>query len=156
MLRILLVQPERIFLNVFARTLRGRGYEVFVADNHREALNSIYANGADLVLCRFLVGPSSNDLDMIRDMRCNDEEVPIIVASNAGLDRVPEIMDAGGSLVVASSRHGQDVADLVDRIAQCLTVERTGVLRDKAAASVASEFRNWLTPASMADAVNLN
>ncbi len=153
MYRVLLVQPERLFLTMFSRELRNNGYEVFAADNAEGAMDCVRAVQPEIVICNFWVRPSQNELAMIQAIREADADVPIVVVLREHvLACVAELMDNGASLVVARSLGGHQMAALVDRIAHALQKRRAIADSEAVEANVGVADAAW-SPAFHVNAI---
>ena len=156
MLRVLLIQPERIFMAVNSHALRKNGYEVFRADNGEGAIQCVRRLNPEIIICSYWVRPTDEDLALVETLRSltKDTAIFVIVRENV-LDCVTDLVDNGASLVVSDSLGVQEIVDLVDRTAHVIHSQRTSVPRKlKLLTHVAGD--TWHPPTSMADAVHSN
>lgn len=135
--QVLLVQPERIFLTMFAHALRGAEYDVYAADNEAAALECVRNVQPDLIVCGFLMGPSSTELEMVQRLREAVGAAPIVVVSSGGL---APVLDSGASLLVSHSMNGSALAELVDGIVESLNLQRPERRRARTGAGFAHEL----------------
>ncbi|WP_375489644.1 response regulator [uncultured Jatrophihabitans sp.] len=88
MTRVLVVEDEESFSDALSFMLRREGYEVEVANNGIEALQSFDRSGADLVLLDLML-PGVSGTEVCRELR-NRSNVPIIMvtARDTEVDKV--------------------------------------------------------------------
>jgi two-component system, OmpR family, response regulator RegX3 len=88
MSRVLVVEDEESFSDALSFMLRREGYEVEVANNGIEALQSFDRSGADLVLLDLML-PGLSGTEVCRELR-NRSNVPIIMvtARDSEVDKV--------------------------------------------------------------------
>lgn len=88
MKKILIVEDEEILLNVLKDRFEAEGWEVAVAKDGEEAVESIKKSLPDLVLLDLLM-PKKDGFEVLKELRSNPEfkNLPIIIVlSNLGSD----------------------------------------------------------------------
>jgi two-component system, NtrC family, response regulator AtoC len=78
MRRVLIVDDEEIILNVLKKAASEEGYEVFLAENGRDALQWIEKIDFDLVLLDLRL-PDMDGIEVLRKIRKIDEEMLVII-----------------------------------------------------------------------------
>lgn len=83
--KILLVEDEEIIYNLLQKKLKGAGYEVKIAKNGEEALDSLEEEKPDVLLLD-IVMPKKGGFEVMEEMQEKDglEGIPVIVISNSG------------------------------------------------------------------------
>jgi len=80
--KILLVEDELPFRQIYRDAMHMYGYETFEAEDGQEALEVLKTNKPDLILLD-LVLPNKSGFDVLRELKSNDEfkHIPVIVYS---------------------------------------------------------------------------
>ncbi len=89
-LKILLVDDEEEFVNFLAEELRSEyGYQASVAKTGTEAIEFLKNNhrGLDVILLDYLM-PGMNGLEVLRWIRENNYEIPVIMLTGAGSEPI--------------------------------------------------------------------
>lgn len=76
--KILIIEDEQKISRVLQLELKFENYETEVADNGKDALRLIEEQDWDLVLLDIMI-PELSGLEVLRRVRRNDEETPIIL-----------------------------------------------------------------------------
>ena len=89
-MKILIVEDEKILVNVLKDEFENIGFKVVIANNGQEALDRLNDNpGIKLVLLDILT-PVMDGFEFLQKMRTNENKsfraIPIIVLSNLGQD----------------------------------------------------------------------
>ena len=96
MKKILLINDEKILVNLLKRKLTEEGYRVLVAQDGKEGLLKMRKTKPDLILLD-MVMPKMGGFEVIKEVMKDKElrEIPIIVISNSGqpveLKRIKEL-----------------------------------------------------------------
>jgi CheY-like chemotaxis protein len=94
--KILLVEDEEILINVLSKKLSKEGYEVTIARNGQEGLESMRKDKPDLILLD-VVMPKMGGFEVMEEMNKDDElkKLSVIIVSNSGqpveLDRAKKL-----------------------------------------------------------------
>jgi len=120
--KILLVEDEPFLLSLLKNRLEKEGFEVSVAKDGDEALNSIRAAKPDLVLLDLILPKKSGFelMDEIRhDPKTQAKDLPIIIISNLGQ---PEDISRGQDLGAAKYfvKAKTSIEDLVQKVKEFL------------------------------------
>ena len=95
---ILVVEDEGFVRITMGHVMRAEGHTVRQALNGAEGLARFREKTPDLVITDILM-PDSNGIDMIRAMRAEAHDLPIIAISGAE-DQVREALDCGASIAL--------------------------------------------------------
>ena len=133
MYRVLLVDDDRMILQLLAKIVSSRGWEPILARSGREALSSI--DRADVVVTDFSM-PGMDGLELLGAIRERDDALPVIVVTGHCSERLFELaMDAGAYRCLPKPF---ELAQLTDAIASALAVARAA-RRDWPARDAAGE-----------------
>jgi len=86
--KILLAEDEKMLAGILQDRLAEIGYEVLRAEDGEEGLSSALENNPDLIITDILL-PVMDGVEMIRKIRENGREIPIIILTN--LEKVENI-----------------------------------------------------------------
>jgi two-component system cell cycle response regulator len=97
--KVLIIEDEDIFIEIFGEKLKQEGFEVVSAKNGRWGLSEAEKGGFCCVLIDMAM-PAMNGLEAIKELRANEKskDVPIIILSNTALDsEVKEALEIGAN-----------------------------------------------------------
>ena len=117
MAQILLIQRERIFLNMHGRALVKAGYDVIGKDDIDSGRRALAAYRPSVVICAFHGWFGEEDLGDIRALRAMRPDVPIIVLCYR-IESPPasDAMGSGASIVIQRELSSEQLIELVDRV----------------------------------------
>lgn len=78
--RVLVVDDSAGVRQLIAATLSGRGFEVEVAENARQAVQAISSGRFDVLVVDYAM-PRSNGVDLVRALRAGNLSIPIVMVS---------------------------------------------------------------------------
>ncbi len=83
--KILLIEDEKIMINLLQKKLTHEGYDVTVARNGEEGLETMKELMPDVVLLDIIM-PKMGGFEVMQEMRKDPElkKIPIIIVSNSG------------------------------------------------------------------------
>ncbi|MFA4998506.1 MAG: response regulator [Candidatus Paceibacterota bacterium] len=94
--KILLVEDEEILINILSKKLTKEGYEVTIARNGQEGLESMRKDKPDLILLD-VVMPKMSGFEVMEEMNKDEKlkKISVIIVSNSGqpveLDRAKKL-----------------------------------------------------------------
>ncbi len=94
--KILLVEDEKIMINLLEKKLTQEGYEVTIATNGEEGLKLIKELKPDIVLLDIIM-PKMGGFEVMEEMNKDPElaKIPVVIISNSGqpveLDKAKEL-----------------------------------------------------------------
>lgn len=115
MSRVLLVEDEAAVALLIGISLEDEGYEVVVRPNGRKGLEAMREAKFDVVVTDFMM-PLLDGMEMIRAMRADGVDVPIVLTSAVPERRIP---GRGGDLYqgfLQKPYHEDRLAALVERL----------------------------------------
>jgi DNA-binding response OmpR family regulator len=85
MKKILIIEDEKVLLEVLEKKLTSQGYEVLVAKDGEEGLNKMKESKPDLILLDIIM-PKKDGFEVLTEMNKNEAllEIPVIIISNSG------------------------------------------------------------------------
>ncbi|HEY7564893.1 MAG TPA: response regulator [Acidimicrobiia bacterium] len=93
--RVLVVDDSAGVRQLIAATLTGRGFEVEVAENARDAVMAISSGRFDVLVVDYAM-PRSNGVDLVRALRAGNVTIPIVMVSGvANADEQAAAWEAG-------------------------------------------------------------
>ncbi len=83
--KILLIEDEKIMINLLRKKLTGEGYDVTIARNGEEGLETMRELKPDVVLLDIIM-PKMGGFEVMQEMKKDPElkKIPIIIVSNSG------------------------------------------------------------------------
>jgi hypothetical protein len=119
--RILVVDDEKIILELTSMILKSKGYEVFAADNALDGLDLIEREHPAVVLLDYMM-PVMDGMTALRAIRARFPETYVIMFTGKGSEEIAvELMKAGASDYILKPFNNHD---LVERIENVLHIRR--------------------------------
>ena len=112
MTRILIVEDEVTLAMLAEMTLEDEGYEVLTAPDGNRGLDAIRAKKPDLVITDFMM-PGMDGLEMLRILREEGVEVPVIITSGVPEAQLPAGDDARYEAYLQKPYHERVLVELV-------------------------------------------
>lgn len=123
--KILVVDDERIILELTSMILRSMGYEVLTAESGQEGLKAVAKESPAVVLLDYTM-PVMDGMTALRKIREGFPETYVIMFTGKGSEEVAvELMKAGASDYILKPFNNQD---LVERIEHVLRLRRIELL----------------------------
>ncbi len=121
--RILVIDDERIILELTAMILRSRGYEVFTAESGTEGLCLVEREGPALVLLDYMM-PGMDGLTALKQIRDRFPDTYVIMFTGKGSEEIAvELMKAGASDYMLKPFNNQDLVDRIDNVLRLRRIE---------------------------------
>jgi DNA-binding response OmpR family regulator len=85
MKKILIIEDEKVLLDILQKKLKLQGYEVILAYNGEEGIEALKKEKPDLILLD-LVMPKKDGFEVLKEINENPElsQIPVIIISNSG------------------------------------------------------------------------
>jgi DNA-binding NtrC family response regulator len=124
--RILVVEDEAALRLALSGLLRREGYDVVLASSYREAEAALATDSFDLVLTDLALGRDGSGLEVLAASRARREEVPVIVITAHGSEKVAvEAMRKGAAHYVPKPFDNDELRLVVAR-----ELDRTRLARE--------------------------
>ena len=121
MTSVLLIDDDEYVVQLIAKVLTQKGYDVYCASNGEEGLEilSEKRNAIDIVVCDLLM-PVKEGIETIMDIRRKRPRLPIIAISGGGRNNRQDILDAaqklGASAALPKPFRPKDLIELFDKL----------------------------------------
>lgn len=116
--RILLVDDDSLVVKAFTRLLAGEGHEVMPAGDGTEAIRLLAEAPFDVVVCDISM-PGMSGLDLLRHIRANDLDVPVILMTGSpGTQSAIEAVEHGAFRYLVKPIDAVTLRDTVGRAAR--------------------------------------
>ncbi|HMF75348.1 MAG TPA: sigma-54 dependent transcriptional regulator [Bryobacteraceae bacterium] len=129
--RILVVDDEESLRRVLQVQLDGRGYEVALAANARDALGILAGSHYDLVLTDLRM-PGMSGLELLKQIRENHPDTQVILLTAFGtIENAVEAMQSGAYQYVTKPVRFDELAIVIERaLERCRMLEQIETLRE--------------------------
>lgn len=119
--RVLVIDDERIILELTSMILRSKGYEVLTADSGRLGLEIVERDAPSVVLLDYMM-PGMDGMSALRQIRTRFPDTYVVMFTGKGSEEIAvELMKGGASDYILKPFNNQD---LVERIENVLRIRR--------------------------------
>jgi signal transduction histidine kinase len=120
---ILIVDDEKINLDLTARVFRNRGFKVLTAANAPEALALVKGNKPEIVVLDYMM-PEMNGFSALKEIRQRFPATYVIILTGRGSERIAvELMKAGASDYIVKPFLNQDLVERVEKVLKMREIE---------------------------------
>ena len=121
--KILIIDDERMILELTSMVLSGRGFDVAIADNASEGYSIIAAEHPALVLLDYMM-PQVNGLEALKEIRSRFPETYVIMFTGKGSEEVAvELMKAGASDYVLKPFSNAKLVERLENVLHLRSIE---------------------------------
>lgn len=121
--RVLIVDDEKVILDLTAIILKNRGYQVFTALSAQEGLEIIAKERPELVLLDYMM-PNMDGLTALKEIRRLYPETYVIMFTGKGSEEIAvELMKAGASDYILKPFNNQDMVERIESVLKLRAVE---------------------------------
>jgi signal transduction histidine kinase len=121
--RILIIDDEKIILDLTSVILRSRGYEIETAADAMTGLELIKATKPQLALLDYMM-PGMDGLTTLKEIKRHFPDTYVVMFTGKGSEEIAvELMKAGASDYVLKPFNNQDLADRIERVLHIREVE---------------------------------
>jgi signal transduction histidine kinase len=119
----LIIDDERVILDLTSIILRNRGYEVVTASDPAEGFELIAASNPDLVLLDYMM-PEMDGLSALREIRQRFPSTYVIMFTGKGSEEIAvELMKAGASDYILKPFNNQDLVERIENVLKIRAME---------------------------------
>jgi signal transduction histidine kinase len=121
--KILLVDDEKVNLELTSFVFRNRGFSVLTASNASDALALVCSERPDIVLLDYMM-PGKDGSDALKEIRRDFPDTPVIILTGRGSEQIAvELMKAGAADYIRKPFLKQDLLERVERVLAVRAVE---------------------------------
>ncbi|MER0238864.1 response regulator [Fulvimarina sp. MAC8] len=112
MTRLLIVEDEATMAMLTSLMLEDEGYEVVIASNGKKGLEMVRELTPDAIVSDYMM-PTMDGLEMVRQLRAEDFEIPVLLLSAIPERRLPVSGEKAYQAYLAKPFLEKDLVDLV-------------------------------------------
>ncbi|HBA87209.1 MAG TPA: hybrid sensor histidine kinase/response regulator [Geobacter sp.] len=121
--RVLIIDDEKVILDLTAIILKNRGYEIFTALSAQEGLESIEKERPELVLLDYMM-PNMDGLTALKEIKRSYPETYVIMFTGKGSEEIAvELMKAGASDYILKPFNNQDLVERIESVLKLRGIE---------------------------------
>ncbi|HJV67129.1 MAG TPA: response regulator [Geomonas sp.] len=121
--RVLIVDDEKVILDLTAIILKNRGFQVFTALSAQDGFEIIEKERPELVLLDYMM-PNMDGLTALREIKRRFLDSYVIMFTGKGSEEIAvELMKAGASDYVLKPFNNQDLVDRIESVLKLRAVE---------------------------------
>jgi signal transduction histidine kinase len=121
--RVLIIDDEKVILDLTAIILRNRGYQVATALCAEEGFRIIEQERPELVLLDYMM-PNVDGLTALKEIRVRHPDTYVIMFTGKGSEEIAvELMKAGASDYILKPFNNQDLVERIENVLKLRSVE---------------------------------
>jgi len=121
--KLLIVDDERMILELASRVLSSKGFDVYIADNALDGYELIEQEQPSLVLLDYMM-PKVNGLDALKEIRKRFPETYVIMFTGKGSEEVAvELMKAGASDYILKPFSNVKLVERIENVLRIRSIE---------------------------------
>lgn len=121
--KILIIDDEKVILDLTSIILRNRGYQVFIAQDAMAGLEIVEAQQPELALLDYMM-PGMDGLTTLREIRRRFPDTYVIMFTGKGNEEIAvELMKAGASDYLLKPFNNQDLAERIENVLHIREIE---------------------------------
>ncbi|MBT0653607.1 hybrid sensor histidine kinase/response regulator [Geomobilimonas luticola] len=121
--KILIIDDEKVILDLTSIILRNRGYQVFTAQDAMAGLEIVEAQQPELALLDYMM-PGMDGLTTLREIRRRFPDTYVIMFTGKGNEEIAvELMKAGASDYLLKPFNNQDLAERIENVLHIREIE---------------------------------
>ncbi len=141
--RVLVVDDEKIILELTSMILKSKGYEVLTASSGEDGLKMVEQNAPSVVLLDYMM-PVMDGMTVLREIRRNYPDTYVIMFTGKGSEEIAvELMKAGASDYILKPFNNQDLVDRIDNVLKIRRIEITNKELRKEREKLLREIEEW-------------
>ncbi|HAD04782.1 MAG: hybrid sensor histidine kinase/response regulator [Desulfuromonadales bacterium GWD2_61_12] len=141
--RILVVDDEKVILELTTIILQRRGYEVYTAANGEDGLAQVERHRPDLILLDYMM-PHMDGMTALRRIRQNWPETSVIMFTGKGSEEIAvEIMKAGAADYLLKPFNGQILVERIETVLRLRRIELDNLELQREKERLTREVAEW-------------
>lgn len=121
--KILLVDDEKVNLELTSALFRNRGFSVLTACNASDAVELVGTERPEIVILDYMM-PGMDGADALKEIKLNFPDTSVIILTGRGNEQIAvELMKAGAADYIRKPFLNQDLLERVDRVLVVRAVE---------------------------------
>ncbi len=141
--KVLVVDDEKIILDLTSMILRSRGYHVLTAQGAQEGLQIIARENPAVVLLDYMM-PVMDGMTALRRIRQEFPDTYVIMFTGKGSEEIAvELMKAGASDYVLKPFNNQDLVDRIDNVLRLRRIELHNRELEEERIRLLQEIERW-------------
>lgn len=141
--KILVVDDERVILELTSMILRSKGYQVLTAENGREGVALIERENPALVLLDYMM-PGMDGMTALRTIRERFPRTYVIMFTGKGSEEIAvELMKAGASDYILKPFNNQDLVDRIENVSRIRRIELHNLELRQERERLLAEIERW-------------
>jgi signal transduction histidine kinase len=130
---VLIIDDEKVILDLTSIILKNRGYQVFTAIDSKQGLKVVQEKQPDLVLLDYMM-PGMDGMTTLKEIRGRFPDTYVIMFTGKGSEEIAvDLMKAGASDYILKPFNNQDLAERIENVLRIREVEITnrGLLKER-------------------------
>jgi two-component system OmpR family response regulator len=124
LIRVCLIDDERIFVESLTKVLKKRGMEVQAAFDGLSALKLLSTYEPDVIVLDLRM-PGMDGLAVLQEIRARDSLTPVILLTgNLDIDRVVQVMDKGVAVVLLKPCPVETLVSAIENASESKAISR--------------------------------
>lgn len=141
--RVLIIDDEKVILDLTAIILKNRGYQVFTALSAQEGLQVIEREQPQLVLLDYMM-PNMDGFTALKEIRRSFPESYVIMFTGKGSESIAvELMKAGASDYILKPFNNQDLVERIESVLKLRAAELQNLALLSERERLLAEIADW-------------
>lgn len=141
--KVLVIDDEKIILDLTSMILRSRGYHVLTAEGGRDGLAVIERESPAVVLLDYMM-PVMDGMTVLREIRARFPESYVIMFTGKGSEEIAvELMKTGASDYILKPFNNQDLIERIENVMRLRRIELQNQVLEAERHRLLQEIEEW-------------